>query len=275
VETRTGRVAAGDFYLKLGLDGRSDTFESNLVLKIDGLQVDQLPGIKDKRLNLKASIDMDLALAGTGPSLHHILSDSNGHAYFGISEGRIPASGLELFTGSLFREILQAMNPLKKDKDFQQIQCGAIGFRIVDGVAISRGSIVIQTPEVLHEIRGGVRFSDEALLLALMPHARKGIGISAASVFNPLRLGGTLRHPVTEVDEQGLFKTLAFGIGSGGVFFVIEGLTNRFIKGKGGCERAKGAYAELLEQSPEILQDSIKFGMNKSTAVKEKSKDDR
>ncbi len=275
VETRTGRVAAGDFFLKLGLDGRSDTFESNLVLKIDGLQVDQLPGIKDKRLNLKASIDMDLALAGTGPSPHQILSDSNGHAYFGISEGRIPASGLQLFTGSLFREILHAMNPLKKDKDFQEIQCGSIGFRIVDGVAISRGSIVIQTPEVLHEIRGGVRFRDEALLLALMPHARKGIGISAASVFNPLRLGGTLRHPVTEVDEQGLFKTLAFGIGSGGVFFVIEGLTNRFIKGKGGCERAKGAYAELLEQPPEILQDSIKFGMNESTTVKEKPKDDR
>ena len=56
---------------------------------------------------------------------------------------------------------------------------------------------------------------------------------------------------------------------------MFVGLTIRFIKGKGGCERAKGAYAELLEQSPEILQDSIKFGMNKSTAGKEKSKDDR
>ncbi|GIS91500.1 MAG: hypothetical protein CM1200mP20_15410 [Pseudomonadota bacterium] len=53
---------------------------------------------------------------------------------------------------------------------------------------------------------------------------------------------------------------------------MIEGPTNRFIKGKGGCERAKGAYAELLEQPPEILQDSIKFGMNKTTAVKEKPK---
>ena len=56
---------------------------------------------------------------------------------------------------------------------------------------------------------------------------------------------------------------------------MIEGLTNRFIKGKGGCERAKGAYAELLEQPPEILQDSIKFGMNESTTVKEKPNDDR
>ena len=275
VETRSGRVAAGDFNLKLELDGRSEEFESLLDLKIDGLQVDQLPGLRDQSLNLKARIDMDIELAGGGPSLHRILSGANGHAFLGITEGRIPVTGLKILTGSLFRELLQAMNPLKKKREFQELQCGSVGFRIIDGVAISRGSIVIQTPEVWHEVRGGVRFRDEVVLLALMPHPRKGIGVSAASVFNPLRLGGTLRHPLTEVDERGLFKTLAFGIGSGGVFFVIEGLTNRFIKGTGGCERAKEAYALLLEETPETLKGSIRFRIPSSATAKEKPQNDR
>jgi len=275
VETRSGRVAAGDFTLKLELDGRSEEFESLLDLKIDGLQVDQLPGLKDQSLNMKARIDMDIELAGGGPSLRRILSGANGHAFLGITEGRLPVTGLKILTGSLFRELLQAMNPLKKKKEFQELECGSVGFRIVDGVAISRGSIVIQTPEVWHEIRGGVRLRDEAVLLALMPHPRKGIGVSAASVFNPLRLGGTLRHPVTEVDEQGLFKSLVLGIGSGGVISVIEGLTYRFIKGKGGCERAKEAYALLLEEPPETLKGSIKFRIPSSTTGKKKPQTDR
>ncbi|MED5408087.1 MAG: hypothetical protein VYD25_10100, partial [Pseudomonadota bacterium] len=62
---------------------------------------------------------------------------------------------------------------------------------------------------------------------------------------------------------------------SGGVISVIEGLTYRFIKGKGGCERAKEAYALLLEEPPETLKGSIKFRIHSSTTGKKKPQTDR
>jgi hypothetical protein len=282
VETRSGRVAAGDFNLKLELDGRSEEFESLLDLKIDGLQVDQLPGLKDQSLNLKARIDMDIELAGDGPSLHRILSTANGHTYLSISEGRAPVVKQlqKIFTGSLFRELLLAMNPLKKKPEFQEIQCGSVGFRIIDGVAYSAGSIVIQTPDVWYEISGFVRFRDEAILFDLKPHPRKGIGVSAASVFKPLRLRGTLRHrkPVPEVRGEELFKTLAYGI-TGGSLFVTEGLIDRFFRAAGACEEADKGYARLLllEQLPAVCTENgeLNCRIPSSTAATEKPQNDR
>jgi len=257
VNADSGQLSGGRFDMDLMVDARGDLYNTKLDFKIEKMEVEQIPELRDKDLPIRGQINVDIDLAGQGKSLKQMLAGANGRIFVSGSDAYIPASGLDFLTQSIVSQILGVVSP-KKKSDYHDVQCGLIGFRVIDGAAISRETIVIKTPEVAYLVRGGIHFGDESIVLAIQPKALKGFGVSAATFANFYRVGGTLTRPRIEADPEGLLKTGAtwgLAAATAGISIVAQGLFDRFTGNLGVCEAAQKNYDNLLlDTRQEALQ---------------------
>jgi hypothetical protein len=248
VNADSGQLSGGRFNLDLMADAREDVYTTKVGFKIEKMEVEQIPELRDKDLPIRGQINVDIELAGQGKSLKQMLAGANGRIFVSGSDAYIPASGLDFLTQSIVSQILGVVSP-KKKSEYHDVQCGLIGFRVIDGAAISRETIVIKTPEVAYLVRGGIHFGDESIVLAIQPKALKGFGVSAATFANFYRVGGTLTRPRIEADPEGLLKTGAtwgLAAATAGISIVAQGLFDRFTGNLGVCEAAQKNYDNLL-----------------------------
>jgi hypothetical protein len=222
------------------------------------MEVEQIPELRAKDLPIRGQINVAIDLAGQGKSLKQMLAGANGRIFVSGSDAYIPASGFDFLTQSIISQISRVVSQ-KKKSEYHDIECGLIGFRVIDGAAISRDTIVIKTPEVAYLVRGGIHFEDESIVLAIQSKALKGFGVSAASLVPSLRVVGTLTEPRrSELDPEGLLKTGAtWGLAAitAGGWIVAQGLLDRFTGNLGVCETAQKNYDDLLlDTRQEVLQ---------------------
>ena len=257
VDADSGQLSGGQFDMDLKVDARGDLYNTELDFKIEKMEIEQIPEWGDKDLPIRGQVNVDIELAGQGKSLKQMLAGANGRIFVSGSDAYIPASGLDFLTQSIVSQILGVVSP-KKKSEYHDVQCGLIGFRVIDGAAISRETIVIKTPEVAYLVRGGIHFGDESIALAIQPKALKGFGVSAATFANFYRVGGTLTRPRIEADPEGLLKTGAtwgLAAATAGISIVAQGLFDRFTGNLGVCEAAQKNYDNLLlDTRQEALQ---------------------
>ena len=257
VDADSGQLSGGQFDMDLTVNARSDLYDTKLDFKIEKMEIEQIPELRDKDLPIRGQINVDIDLAGQGKSLKQILAGANGSVFMSASDAYIPAKGFDRWTQSIVSQISRLVSQ-KKKSDYHDIECGLIGFRVIDGAAISRETIVIKTPEVAYLVRGGIHFGDESIVLAIQPKALKGFGVSAASLANFYRVGGTLTRPRIEADPEGLLKTGAtwgLAAATAGISIVAQGLFDRFTGNLGVCEAAQKNYDNLLlDTRQEALQ---------------------
>ncbi len=258
VDADSGQLSGGQFDMDLMADARGDLYNAKLVFKIEKMEIEQVPELRNKDLPIRGQINVDIDLAGQGKSLKQMLAGANGSVFMSASDAYIPAKGFDFLTQSIISQIFRVVSQ-KKKLEYHDIKCGLIGFRVIDGAAISRDTIVIKTPEVAYLVRGGLHFEDESIVLAIQSKALKGFGVSAASLVPSLRVVGTLTEPRrSEPDPEGLLKTGAtWGLAAitAGGWIVAQGLVDRFTGNLGLCETAKANYDDLLlDTRQEVLQ---------------------
>jgi uncharacterized protein involved in outer membrane biogenesis len=258
VNADSGQLSGGQFDMDLRVDARGDLYNTKLDFKIEKMEIEQIPELRDKDLPIRGQVNVDIELAGQGKSLKQMLAGANGSVFMSASDAYIPASGLDFLTQSIISQIFRVVSQ-KKKSEYHDIECGLIGFRIIDGVAISRDTIVIKTPDVAYLVQGGLHFEDESIVLAIQSKALKGLGVSAASLVPSLRVVGTLTEPRrSEPDLEGAVKTGAtWGLAAitAGGWIVAQGLVDRFTGNLGVCEAAQKNYDDLLlDTRQEVLQ---------------------
>ena len=258
VNADSGQLSGGEFAMDLMADAREDVYTTKVGFKIEKMEIEQVPELRDKDLPIRGQINVDIELAGQGKSLKQMLAGANGRIFVSGSDASIPASGLDFLTESIVSQIFRVVSQ-KKKSEYHDIECGLIGFRVIDGAAISRDTIVIKTPEVAYLVQGGLHFEDESIVLAIQSKALKGFGVSAASLVPSLRVVGTLTEPRrSEPDPEGLLKTGAtWGLAAitAGGWIVAQGLFDRFTGNLGLCETAQTNYDDLLlDTRQEVLQ---------------------
>jgi hypothetical protein len=176
---------------------------------------------------------------------------------------------LDFLTQSITSQIFRLVSQ-KKKSEYHDIKCGLIGFRVLDGAAISRDTIVIKTPDVAYLVQGGLHFEDESIVLVIKSKALKGFGVSAASLVPSLRVVGTLTEPRrSEADPEGLLKTGAtWGLAAitAGGWIVAQGLVDRFTGNLGLCEAAQTNYDDLLLNSRQEVLDGVAGSDNEARA---------
>jgi len=245
----SGQLSGGQFDMDLMVDAREDVYTTKVGFKIEKMEVEQVPELRNKDLPIRGQINVDIDLAGQGKSLKQMLAGANGSVFMSASDAYIPAKGFDFLTQSIISQIFRVVSQ-KKKSEYHDIECGLIGFRVIDGAAISRETIVIKTPEVAYLVQGGLHFEDESIVLAIQSKALKGFGVSAASLVPSLRVVGTLTEPRrSEPDPEGLLKTGAtWGLAAitAGGWIVAQGLVDRFTGNLGLCETAQKNYDDLL-----------------------------
>ncbi|MEO2175562.1 MAG: AsmA-like C-terminal region-containing protein, partial [bacterium] len=271
VHADSGQLSGGQFYMDLMVDARGDLYNTKLDFKIEKMEIEQIPELRDKDLPIRGQVNANIELAGQGKSLKQMLAGANGSVFMSASDAYIPASGLDFLTQSIISQIFRVVSQ-KKKSEYHEIECGLIGFRVIDGAAISRETIVIKTPEVVYLVLGGLHFEDESIWLVIQSKALKGFGVSAASLVPSLRVVGTLTEPRrSEPDLEGAVKTgTTWGLAAitAGGWIVARGLhgviypgcgyggsCSPFTRNLGVCETAQKNYDDLLlDTRQEVLQ---------------------
>ncbi|MAF08435.1 MAG: hypothetical protein CL389_11360, partial [Acidiferrobacteraceae bacterium] len=255
ISARSGEFSGGTFSMDIGLDTRTAPYATDFRFDINDLVLDQVPALQNVKLPLQGAIDVAIDLSGKGVSPKEIVSGSSGSLLASGTDAVIPASNADFLTGSILFGFLNLINP-KEKSEFHSLDCGLIGFRIVDGIAMSRDSVALQTPDVTYLIRGGFSLKDESIVFAVKPKARKGVGISAATLTNVFRLAGTLTEPRREADLEGVAKTGAtWGLAAitGGLSILAQGLFDKFTGSQDVCRIANDSRQLLLAEPPECV----------------------
>jgi hypothetical protein len=265
IEADSGQLSGGTFSASITVDTTAERPEVEFDFDITGLKIEELPELRGKDLPIRGQVTVGIELSGKGISSHEMLASANGSAYLSANKAYMPASDLDFFTQSILMQTLNIINrlniikPLSKKKEYYDLECGLIGFRILDGKALSRDSIALVTREVTYLVRGGFRFDDESILFAVKPKARRGLGVSAAMLTNFRGVGGTLAQPKPVPNPETLFMTgltwVAVAINPWAI--LAKGLFDLGKANEKVCVKAQENYQQFLKESVDILKGEL------------------
>ena len=256
VKADSGEFSGGSFLFDFQIDSQSKPYQSNLKFEIDDLVMNEVPSLQGANLPLQGSLDFEAKLSGEGASAKEMASSARGTILASGENTYFPSGGFSFLTQSILGTILGFVNPKEKD-EFHQVDCGVIGFKVVDGIVMSQDSIALQTEDVTFLIRGGLSLVDESLVFVIRPKARKGAGVSASTFTNFYRLGGTLRDPKIEADLGGVLKTsVTWGLAAAtaGLSVIAQGFFDKFMGNQDVCAIADQNYESLIESNDANVQ---------------------
>jgi uncharacterized protein involved in outer membrane biogenesis len=238
----------GDLELELSLIPRGDGTEASLSLLANELytgffttgqeDVDALP-----------RGDWNVQLRSHGNTLRDLAANLNGSGTVKSRGGRVAntRTGSFLFA-EFFGTLLRTINPFYESDSHTEIVCSVFPFAFVEGSMRSAPTVVVQTDKLNILSRGTIDLETERLDLSFRTEARRGLGISAGSVVNPLmRIGGTLADPTLDLNAGGALATGTAAFFTGGLSLLAQAAF-------GAAFRSSDPCGNVLEQSRKYLQ---------------------
>ncbi|MDQ6972644.1 MAG: AsmA family protein, partial [Mariprofundaceae bacterium] len=184
-----GRVNAR---LKLRADKQPSVL--SLSLKGDGIQPSALLRAADGEENLieDAPLSADVQLSGSGASIAAIMAHARGRLLLRLGKGRVKTQAMGLIGGDMLMTLADKLNPFSDKKEYMQLQCGVVHFRVQDGLMLSDKGIAFETERMNILSEGEINLQDETLDLSIGTEPREGLGLNLSNLVNVVRLGGTL-----------------------------------------------------------------------------------
>jgi hypothetical protein len=212
----------GSFHLA-PQDGR---YSLQATLAVENLHVG-LSATDDQNRSTLPPFSGELKFNGDGNSIRTIMASSNGSVSFRQGSGKVK----EVFGSALFKDVLlqvlRTLNPMRRSRDYQILECGIYDIEIVDGVA-KIDTFAIQTDTMTTVASGTVNLKSEKLNIAFRAKPREGIGISLGTVANQLlEVRGTLQSPRIAVDAGRTVTTTGVAVATGGLSLLARGLWDR------------------------------------------------
>ncbi|MDJ0747848.1 MAG: AsmA-like C-terminal region-containing protein [Woeseiaceae bacterium] len=226
VDPASMALGEGSVSGSLHLAPSGDGYALDVSASVSNLRLAQLAAEGQAR-DTVPPLNLELALQGTGQSLHDIMASSNGHL-----TGRQGAGQLDLqAAGALFADMLtsvvRTLNPLAEERTYADVECGILDIDIAAGTADIE-ELALQSDRLTIVGSGKVDFSDESIDLAVNTKSREGLGLSVGGVANSfVKIGGTLREPALGVDAAGTVTTTGAFVATGGLSVLAKGLWDR------------------------------------------------
>jgi uncharacterized protein involved in outer membrane biogenesis len=232
---------AGDSY------ALKSTFQANKV---------RLPGTTEQVVNRDSykGYDLDIDVEGTGTNIRKIASTLNGFVWMQGGERKYDNVKYRSLFGDTFTEIVIMINPFHKKDPSTNVVCEVYLFEAKDGILETVPIVFIKTDKLNVSSVGTVNLKTEQLKLGIATVPRKGIGISASSLFTPfIRVGGTLEKPKPEVDPSGSLIEGGAALYTGGLTIIAKGLYQRWIKEDKSCQQYVDIGRDIRRQrNPEL-----------------------
>ncbi|NNL99514.1 MAG: AsmA family protein [Gammaproteobacteria bacterium] len=202
-----------------------------------------------------AAASADIALRGRGHTAAAIAASSSGHVRIDVGPGTVTSGTANLLGADLMMQSLRAISPAAGGTQSTELECAVMNFPIRNGIAVNDKGIGIQTSRFVVLGGGNINLKTEQLDLALKPKARKGLGISAASLASLVRLRGTLSEPSVAPDALGVAAAgarVGAAIFTGGLSVLAEGALNKASSGNlAVCDVARGQLELDAAPAPE------------------------
>ena len=195
-------------------------------VEIDNVHVGLLvPG--EENIATLPTLGGKVRFEGAGGSIRSIMASSNGQIALRQGAGKVR----EVFGSALFRdvllEVLRTLNPRRRSRNYQLLECGIYEVSINDGRA-KIDNFVIQTDSMTTVARGEINLGNERLDIAFRAKPREGIGISLGTVANQLlEVRGTLKSPRIALDAGRTATTTGAAVATGGLSLLARGLWDR------------------------------------------------
>lgn len=221
----------------LALGGGTVSGSLHLAPSDGGYTLDVSASVNDLRLAQLAAegqardtvppLSLELALQGTGQSLHDIMASSNGKVTGRQGTGQLDLQAAGALFADMLTSVVRTLNPLAEERTYADIECGILDIDIAEGTA-NIEELALQSDRLTIVGSGEVDFSDESIDLAVNTKPREGLGLSVGGVANSfVKIGGTLREPALGVDAAGTVTTTGAFVATGGLSVIAKGLWDR------------------------------------------------
>jgi AsmA family protein len=185
------------------MDATKDDPRTRLDLKFTDLHLEALaPADRDAPIEGPLSVHISLT-GGRGTSLHQVAASANGSVTAFLPQGALRSSLAEL-TGIDLRVIGLLLSKSEKQT---VIRCGIAKFQATDGVLAAQ-DLMLDTESLLIMGTGTLQMKSEALELQLHGSPKH---LRIFRLQSPLRVHGTLLHPVVSLEKPPSLKVVDLG----------------------------------------------------------------
>ena len=190
--------------------------------------------------------NIDAQLSAEGRTTRELAATLDGELLATGGSGTLPRLGIGLATDSFLQQIADVLLPgIRGQKDAPQAQCSVLALRADDGTVNLDPGFVIRTERVDLSARGSIDLGDESLAVRFDNQARKGLGISAASIVNPyVQITGTLAQPKIGLDVTSSAIAGSAAVATGGLTVIAKPLFGRFLDRRSPCKVALGRWED-------------------------------
>ncbi len=206
-------------------------------------------------------INIDIGLAGSGTSIADFMGNAYGKIQLELIDSTLKHRNLKLFGADLIAGVFDIITSLSHKTVYFPIECGIIHFPVLKGQAVASQGIAIKTDKVTVLGGGILNLESEELEIIFRPKARKGLGISAGTVANIIKVSGSIDQPKIAVDTASLIKssaTIGAAIVSGGWTLLAQGLLDRNKANSDVCQQTLDKpNATFFRQTEEVFKDVI------------------
>ncbi len=179
---------------------------------------------------------LDVDIYGQGLTVADIAAGLNGKILIHSDGGEINNALLNAFTGDFLSNVLEVLNPFVATEEFTPMECMVVNAAVKDGKLKLEPGFVMRTDRVNMFVYGGVNLATEKLDLSLATQARRGIGISAASITNPyFKVGGTLVEPALQLDPASAAVAASVATATAGLSILVRGVWDRLMGTQNPC----------------------------------------
>ncbi|MEM9760020.1 MAG: hypothetical protein AAF933_12340 [Pseudomonadota bacterium] len=242
---------------QITLDLTARRNDSGALFTIDA-DIDQLPaGLLTTSQDAQGlpRFDIDAQLSAAGRTTRELAASLNGELLATGGSGTLPRLGIGLATDSFVQQIADVLLPgiRGQEKSAPRAQCSVLALWAKDGIVNLDPGFVIRTQRIDLSARGNVNLGDERLAVRFDNQARKGLGISAASIVNPyVQITGTLAQPKIGLDVTSSALAGSAAVATGGLTVIAKPLFGRFLDRRSPCTVALKRWEDGKDKRPSV-----------------------
>ena len=184
-------------------------------------------------------VESETTLDARGATRREMASSLNGKSRIYIGSGQIANAGLDLFFSDFLTQLFSTLNPFAKTSEYTQLDCGVMAAEAKSGL-VTVFPVIYHTEQLTILSEGIVDLNTEKIDLAFNTKPRKGIGLNAGTLINPLiKVGGHLTAPAVEMDAAGGIKSGGLAVVTLGISVLAKSFSDRFLSSPDPCGEAR------------------------------------
>jgi hypothetical protein len=175
-------------------------------------------------------------------------SSLNGKTRIYLGSGQVANAGLDLFFSDFLTQLFSTLNPFSETSEYTQLDCAVMAAEAESGI-VTVFPVIYHTEQLTILSEGTVDLNTEGIDLAFNTKPRKGIGLNAGTLINPLiKVGGRLTAPAVEMDAAGGIKSGGLAVATLGISVLAKSFSDRFLSSPDPCGEAR-TELELRDSS--------------------------